>query len=434
MKVKIAYGKKGLEINIPDNIHVDVIEPLYENGIQRPEEKIKHALNKPIGVPSLNKLIKERSKVGIVFSDITRATPYNIILPPLLEVLEKKNCKIIFFNATGTHRLNTEEELRIILGEKIVKKYKIIQNNCKDKKSHSYVGTTSRGNEVFLQSDFLSCDFKIITGFIEPHFFAGFSGGGKAIMPGLALLSTIQYNHSAKNIDNSNARWGITDGNPIWEDLTEAALMVKDVFLINVAMNKNKEITGVFAGDLKMAYQEGAEYVKRHSMVQVPYLYDLVITSNSGYPLDLNLYQAVKGMSAAYQIVKEKGDIIVAAECWDGIPSNGSYERLLKKTKSPNALLEYILNTKTPVQDMWQAQIHAKICKNTKVHFYSENLADEDIISAFMIPIHNIEREIINIIEYDSESYKNMSKNFKENFRICVLPQGPLTIPYYVNK
>jgi len=422
MNYKLLYGKGALTVSLPDNLTIDVIEPRFQSGFDDPLAEISKALESPIGSGPLRTLFPTEGKVGIVFSDISRATPYQVILPPLLSVLGKKGAEIIFFNATGTHRANTKEELTAILGSDIVSTYPIVQNNCAATDKHSVVGVTSYGNQVSLLNELLACDIKILTGFIEPHFFAGFSGGGKALMPGLAKLSTIQHNHGARNIDNNQARWGVTEGNPIWEDVMEAAEMVENTFLLNVAMNRDKDITGVYAGRLREAHAEGVNFVKEQSMVRVPHLYDLVITSNSGYPLDLNLYQAVKGMSAANEIVGDGGNIIIAAYCWDGIPAHGLYGKLIQSATSPKELLQTIRDAEKPVQDMWQAQIHAKICMRATVHLYTENLSEEEIRMAFLQPVRSIEQTVSEIIKKHGE---------KESLKVCVLPEGPLTIPYY---
>ncbi len=423
MKTKLAFGKGDLEITLPDHIPIDVIEPKYVPGLKDQEQGILDALSNPVGAPPLADLVSEGTTVGIIFSDISRATPYHVILPPLLEILEQKKSKVTFFNATGTHRVNTREELISILGENIVDSYPIVQNDCTDSATHTFIGKTSRGNDVSILTSFLECDIKVLTGFIEPHFFAGFSGGAKAVMPGLALLSTIQHNHGARNIDDGESRWGITEGNPIWEDIHEAVDKVENTYLLNVAMNSDKQITKVFAGNLRKAHAEGIAYVREHAMARVPRLYDLVITSNSGYPLDLNLYQAVKGMSAAAEIVKDKGAILVAAECWDGIPSHGSYGQLLAGASSPEELLRSIRHADEPVQDMWQAQIHARICQKADVHFYTKNLTKQELTDAFLYPVETIEETVGHILgQYSGK---------KEKFSICVLPQGPLTIPYF---
>jgi lactate racemase len=426
MQVHLAYGKEGLEFALPDNLKIDVVEPKYQPGLADQMGAVADALRRPIGTRPLAERVGKGVKVGIVFSDITRATPYHIMLPPLLKILAERQAEVVLFNATGTHRPNSEEELATILGEEIVRSYPVVQNDSSDEESHTQIGTTSRGNEVFLHREFLACDLKILTGFIEPHFFAGFSGGGKAMMPGLAQLQTIQSNHGAANMDDDRARWGITTGNPVWEEVHEVADMVENTFLLNVAMNRDKEITGVFAGSLRGAHTVGVKQVRAQAMVEVPHRYELVITGNSGYPLDLNMYQSVKGMSAAFQIVNEGADILLAADCWDGIPAHGYYGSLLTSVERPRELLERIRHAEQPVQDMWQAQIHAKICERTQVHFYSENLSAEEIEGAFMIPVENIEQEVEGILE---EHLRRGGS--REEFRICVLPEGPLTIPYY---
>ncbi len=423
MKATLTYGKGDLKITLPDELQIDVIEPKYEPGLPDQMAAVADSLELPCSSAPLRERVQEGSRTAVIFSDISRATPYHVMLPPLLEVLKERKAEVTFFNATGTHRTNTRDELISILGEEIVDTYPIVQNDCTDESTHRYVGTTSRGNEVRILSEFLDHDVKVLTGFIEPHFFAGISGGGKSIMPGLAQLSTIQFNHGATHIDDAEARWGITAGNPIWEDAHEAADMVENTFLLNVAMNSDKQITKVFSGDLRAAHGEGVAYVREHAMAQVPHLYDLVITSNSGYPLDLNLYQAVKGMSAASEIVKDQGDIIVAADCWDGIPSHGAFGQLLESEDTPEKLLKSIRHAKEHIQDMWQAQIHARICEKARVHFYTKNLTEQQIRDAFMVPSVTIEDSIEKIITSSGKP--------RDQFTVCVLPQGPLTIPYY---
>lgn len=421
MDIGLSYGKIGLDIQLPDDIDVEIIEPKFEKGLDDQVGEVRKALQEPTGTAPLSELVGPEDTVGIIFSDITRATPYDILLPAIFaELPHVRKEQYVLFNATGTHRSNTKEELESILGPGIVGSYKIVQNDCEDDASHRHIGTTTGGNEIYIHSEFLDCDVKILTGFIEPHFFAGYSGGGKAIMPGLALLKTVQHNHRAAHMDHPKARWGITEGNPLWEDVREAARFAKPTFLLNIALNRNKEVTAVFAGDFEEAHKVGCAYVKEHAMSPVKEPFDIVITSNSGYPLDLNMYQAVKGMSAASQIVKDGGHIIIAADCWDGIPAHGKYGQLLTEADSLDNMLERIRTPGFAMQDMWQAQIHALICKLATVHFYSDNLSDEQIRQGFMEPCRDIGARVREII-----------KERGEKTRICVLPEGPLTIPYY---
>jgi len=343
MKVNLAYGKTGHIIELPDNLNFDIIEPLWVDRVNDPSFAITEALRNPYNSKPLRNITGKDDKIGIIFSDITRATPYNIIIPSLLEELRNiPQENITFFCANGTHRLATDEELNKILGHNIVKNYTIIQNESGKAGLYEYVGTTSSGNELFVNKEILKCNIKILTGFIEPHFFAGFSGGIKALIPGMAYSDTIKYNHSINQLSAANATWGITYGNPIWEEMMETVEFIQGLFLLNITLNKNKEITNVFAGDLLSAHKAGCQFVKESAMVPVNKLYDIVITSNSGYPLDLNIYQTVKGMSAAAQIVKEGGYIIIAAECWDGIPAGSDYETILKSVNSVDGLMEFI--------------------------------------------------------------------------------------------
>jgi len=420
MKIKLAYGKTGLEISLPDDVSVTVVEPEYVDGLLDQAGALRDALRRPIGSPPLKALVKPSDKVGIAFSDITRPTPNHLILPALLgELAHVPDEQIVLFNSTGTHRPNTEAELRGMLGDEIVDRYRIVQNDASDRDSHVLVGRTISGNDAWIHREFVECDVRIPTGFIEPHFFAGFSGGGKAIMPGLALLETVMRNHNAKNLDSPLACWGITHGNPVWEEIREVAAMVQPTFLLNVTLNRDQQITGVFAGDFEEAHAQGCAFVKEKAMVPVQEPYDIVIGSNSGYPLDLNLYQSVKGMSAASQVVKEGGSIIIAADCWDGIPDHGEYAQLLLEAKSLESLLETIRAPGFQRQDMWEAHIQALICLKADVYFYSHNLSDEQIEGALLRPCCDIEATIAELLQKHGP-----------RATICVLPEGPQTIPY----
>ena len=343
MHLRIAYGKNGLEIDLPDDRQVSVIEPCYPPPLPDPAGSIRQALRLPFGAPALSEQVRATDRVGIIFSDITRPTPHQVILPALLaELSHVPTGNITLFNALGTHRPNTAAELRGMLGDALVDNYRIVQNNAFDPDTLQYCGVTSYGHPIWINRDLAACDLKILTGFIEPHLFAGFSGGGKAIMPGMAGQQTVLGNHDARNIAHPQATWGVTWGNPIWEEIREVALSSGRVFLLNVTLDKARQVTGVFAGDLDQAHAAGCAFVKQTSMQPVPHPFDIVITTNSGYPLDLNLYQSVKGMSAASQIVRPGGAILLAAECWDGIPDHGSYGDLLRSASSPQELLERI--------------------------------------------------------------------------------------------
>jgi lactate racemase len=420
MNVKLAYGKTGYPLELSSGYNIDIIEPRWIESIKDQKLAITNALLNPYNSSPLSEIVNPGDKIAIIFSDITRATPYNVILPPLLRELRNiPKEDICFFCANGTHRLATRAELIRILGENIVREFKIIQNNANDPELHKYVGTTSSGNLVYLNREVLDCKIKILTGFIEPHFFAGFSGGGKAIIPGMAYVSTIKYNHSISQLSHEKVNWGITYGNPLWEEMMEAAELVPGLFLLNITLNRDKELTNAFAGELRSAHKAGSQFVKDSAMVPVNNLYDIVITSNSGYPLDLNIYQTVKGMSAASQIVKPGGTIIMAAECWDGIPSNSDYETILASVKSVSELMEFIKKNESTLKDTWQIYFQALIQLKADVYIFSDKLEESAIKRALFKPMKDISKLVDELV-----------RKIGPSARICVLPEGPQTIPY----
>ena len=419
MNIELAYGKKGLAIQVPDHFQTEVVEPRFIEGLSNPYQISTDTLNNPIQHPPLREVVQSHQKVAIIFNDITRSTPYHILVPALLDALKHLPDKnITFFCATGTHRPATHRELGIILGEEIVDRFRIIQNNAMQAEEFQYVGTTASGNRILFNKKLLEYDLRILTGFIEPHFFAGFSGGGKAMMPGMAYIDTIRYNHSIKNLEFPETRWGHTYGNPLWEDVMEAAEFAAPLFLLNVSMNRNKEITGVFAGDLRAAHKKGCAFVTETAMIGLDKPFDIVITSNSGYPLDLNLYQSVKGMSAAAQIVKKRGTIIIAAECWDGIPAGSDYETILNSVSSASDLMDFVRKHETSYRDTWQVFLQALILQHADVYLYS-TLDDRKVERAFINSVDDIDKLLPDLV-----------KKYGEDARICVLPEGPLTIPY----
>jgi nickel-dependent lactate racemase len=420
MIVRLPYGKAELEVDLADDLDVTIIEQPPVPGLDDPPQALRDALRNPIGSEPLSNLVGPDDKVGIVFSDITRPTPNHIILPCILEELRRSPREnITLFNALGTHRRNTPEELRDLLGDDLVDSYRIVQNDAFDPSSQTHLGRTSRGNDVWINRELTECDVKVLTGFIEPHFFAGFSGGGKAVMPGMAGQQTVLKNHAARMIRHPKAVWGMTWGNPVWEEIREVACGIDRTFLVNVSLNRDKRITGIFVGDLDAAYAAGTDFVRKTAMMPVPHAFDIVVTSNSGYPLDLNLYQSVKGMSAAAQIVREGGAIILAASCWDGIPEHGLYAQLLQDADSPQALLDTICAPGFLKQDQWQAQLQAQIQLKADVYVRTDNLTDEQIEMALLKPCGSIEATIAKLLrKHGAEA------------RICVLPEGPLTVPY----
>lgn len=420
MKVDLNYGRQGLEINLPDA--VDVLATRFIPGIPDEAEGIRKALQEPISSPPLSTLVEAGDRVIVVHTDITRATPNERILPVLLDELLSGGIAsqdITLLNGLGTHRPQTENELRGMLGDQIVDGYRCLQHDCNDDGNLVSLGETSLGNPVRINRHYMEADVRILTGFIEPHFFAGFSGGPKAILPSLAGTESVFSNHGLEMIAHPQAAWGITTGNPIWEEMGEVALRTDPTFTLNVAINTQQEITAVFAGDMLEAHSLGCVYVKRNAMVAVDASYDIVITTNSGYPLDQNLYQSVKGMSAASQVVREGGAIIIATACEDGLPDHGRYASLLAEAGTPQGILDLISQPGFSVQDQWQVQIQAQIQRRAEVYVYSDGLTDDQIQQALFLPCRDIEATVAHLQE-----------RYGPQARICVMPEGPQLIPY----
>ncbi|HEY72988.1 MAG TPA: nickel-dependent lactate racemase [Thermoflexia bacterium] len=421
MRLKLAYGRDGLWVDLPDR-NVTVVEPRFVAGLPDEKAAITQALRRPLSSLPLRELAAPKDTVAILFSDITRPTPNNRLLPPLLaELSHVPRKRITLINATGMHRANTEEELRGILGDAIVDGYRILQHDGSKQDELVNLGRTRFGHEILVNRAYAEATVKILTGFIEPHFFAGFSGGPKAVLPGVAGARLVLENHSAGMLDDPGATWGVTGGNPVWEEMLEAALKTAPTFLLNVTLNNEtpRAITGIYAGDLRAAHQAGTAAIRQTAMVAVDAPFDIVITSNSGYPLDLNLYQAVKGMSAAAQVVREGGSIIVAAECWDGIPDHGEYKNILRMASSPQALLKVLRQPGFLMVDQWEAQLQAQIQCRADIYVRNSYLSDKEIRAALLHPCRQIE-----------ETLAELLARYGPDARICVLPEGPQTIPY----
>jgi lactate racemase len=420
LKTTLAYGREGLEIRVPDS--AVLLEPRFLQGLPDESGALLSALRQPIGSPPLIDLVKPGDRVVVVHTDITRATPNDRLLPVLLAELEAAGVRredITLLNGLGTHRRQTQTELREMLGGQIVENYRSLQHDCQDDTQLVSLGTTSLGHPVRVNRTYMEADARILTGFIEPHFFAGFSGGPKAVLPSLAGAESVFTNHGLAMIADQRATWGVTEGNPIWMEMREVALRTEPTFLLNVALNSRREITGVFAGDMLAAHAVGCEFVRANAMVGVDELYDLVITTNSGYPLDQNLYQSVKGMSAASQVVREGGAIIIAAACEDGLPDHGLYAQLLVEAGSLQGLLDMIAQPGFTAQDQWQVQIQAQIQQRAEVYVYSDGLSDEQISRALFIPCRDIETTLSRLFD-----------KFGPQARLCVMPEGPQLIPY----
>ena len=417
MKVNLAYGSGHLPIEVPDD-RTMVIEPAHIDGLADEKAAVLDALQNPIGSQALLERISADTKICIAFTDITRATPNDRIIPWLLEHLGGRGDNITLLNQLGTHRPNTREELETLLTPEVVANYRVLNHEPENPDALVQVGTTADGTPALLNRHIVEADLRIVTGFIEPHFFAGFSGGVKGIMPGCAGLETVMSNHGAKNIGDPRATFGITDGNPLWEELRDIALKTGPSFVLNVTLNEQRDITNVFAGDILEAHRAGCAFVKRSAMQPVEQPFDIVVTTNSGYPLDLNLYQGVKGMSAGARVLKEGGTLILAAECREGVPGGSPLDELLRSAGSTEEILAKLSMPGFVRPEQWQAQIQALVQRKAEVLVHS--LLDEKTVAACHLK---------SCPDISAEVARRLNAEGPET-RLAVLPQGPLTIPY----
>ena len=420
MKVKLAYGKTGLVVELPDE-KTTVVQPSYLPGLPDPIGAIRTAIRDPVGgTEPLRKLAKPGNTVAISVCDITRPMPSATVLPVLLrDLTHLPDQNIVILVATGTHRANTDAELRQMLGDEIVDRYTVLNHSAFDDSTLKYAGETQDGIPIFLNRRWLESDLKITVGFVEPHFFAGFSGGPKMVAPGLAGFDTIMRLHNAEMIGHPEARWGVTVGNPIHDAIRQIADLTGVDFALDVTINRDHHITSVYAGEPSAVHRVTCRFAGTISMQPVKRPFEVVLTTNSGYPLDQNLYQAVKGMSAAAQVVKPGGSIIAAAECLDGIPDHGEYGRLLRSSSGPREILETVHTPGHNVHDQWQVQIQAQIQLKADVKLKSSYLTDEEIRGAHIEPVEDIARAVKEeLLRHGNDS------------QLCVIPEGPQTIPY----
>ena len=418
MKVHLAYGKQGLDITLPKDADSVILEPKFVPGLADEVAAMRDALRHPIGSPPLRDIVSPDHTVAIVFSDLTRPQPRDRMLPVLLQEIEAvPSEQITLINGVGTHRPNTDAELRSMLGDAIVDRYRIIQHDATNAAEMVHVGDTSHGHKAWVNAAYMQADVKILTGFIEPHIFAGFSGGPKAVFPAVSGAEMIMDNHSGEMLSDPKATWGITHGNPVWEEMCQVAQMTDPDFLFNVALNRDKGITGIFTGELIQAHEAGTAHVRSAAMVGVDEAFDVALTTNAGYPLDLNLYQSVKGISAAAQVVRRGGAILIASECWDGIPEHGNYKSLLFEADSPQSLWDQVTAPGFRTMDQWEAFLHARLCLHADIHIYADGLSDEQIRRSMLTPSRDIKATLDELIA-------------RYGPRLCVLPQGPMAIPY----
>ncbi len=418
MKIHLQYGRDGLDVEILSS-NVTELTPRHVVGLADEEAEFQRVVRHPIGAQPLREVVRSGDRVAVVIPDITRALPSDRLLPWVFEELShvpRENFTIVV--GTGSHRANTDAELAGMVGREIVSSYRIVNHQANNLETLALAGKTNEGREVFFNKQFVEADRRIVMGFIEPHFFAGFSGGYKGIFPAIADLASIMHYHRATVIADPRSTWGVLEKNPTQEQVRANGALLPVDFCVNVTLNRHRQITRFFCGEVLAAHRAGCAFVKETSMIPCARPFPIVVTSNSGYPLDQNLYQAVKGMSAAAQIIAEGGLILAAARCNDGFPSHGNFRKLLFENDSPRAILDLVMQPNFSMADQWQAQTLALILRRARVGLFSE-LTPPEVRRAHLEPVVNI-----------SERIEVELKRIGSEVPIAVLPEGPMTIPY----
>lgn len=419
MQVEMRYGYGTVAIDIPDKNLVGVLDTTETVPIANPEEAICDAISKPIASDALADIAASRETACIVISDITRPVPNKVILPPILETLEQAGIsqeKITILIATGIHRPNEGKELEEMVGRSIMNTYRIVNHFSQKPETHTFLGETHKGTPVYIDKTYLNADLKIVTGLIEPHLMAGYSGGRKAICPGLASIETMKVMHGPELMEHPKSAVGIMDGNPFHNEATEIAKMAGVDFNLNVSIDKNRQITGIFAGDIVESHRVGTKFVEQNAKTTIPQPVDAVVVSSAGYPLDTTFYQAIKGLLTAFEIVKQGGTILLVAACSEGIGSK-PFTDLLLKTDDLTVFVKGLYNPANFVIDQWQLEELAKVARKADIMFYTDGIPYQQLAKLFVHPLRN-----------PQDGIEEICKRYGDEATIAAIPEGPYVL------
>jgi nickel-dependent lactate racemase len=420
VKVDLAYGETGLSIDVPAD-RTTVVIPRQLDAVPDERAAVRAALRHPTSGAPLCDRVHAGQTVAISMCDGTRPQPRHLMIPALLDELDGiiRPEDIVVLVATGSHRGNTRAELEVMLGADVVDRVRVVNHDARDPAALRWRGHFAGDVPVWLHRAWADADVRITTGFVEPHFFAGFSGGPKLVAPGLAGLDTVLALHNARRIGHPDATWGVTVGNPVHDAVREIAEATGVDFAVDVLLDSRHRIVEVFAGDLPAEHAAACRAARRLAMVRVPDLFDVVVTTNAGFPLDQNLYQCVKGLSAGAAVVREGGSLICAAECRDGFPDHGSYRSVLASAPTPAELLRRIEARRTTVPDQWQVQVQCRAQARARVLMHTGGLTPADLAAAHFEHSADV-----------SASVRAELARFGPDATLGVLPEGPQTIAY----
>ena len=419
MRIGMRYGRGFLDVDVPDENLAGILTIQHEKPLRNPEIAVREAVESSINSLPLAQLVEGRSSACIIISDITRPVPNQVILPPILKTFEQQGIpreKIVILVATGIHRPSTEKELEEMVGVDIMSNYRIVNHLSDEPETHKYLGLTRNGTPVHIDKTYLESDVKIATGLIEPHLMAGYSGGRKAICPGIASVETMKVMHGPQILEHPSASVGVLDDNPFHIEATEIALMAGVDFNLNVAIDNKRQITGVFAGELVESHRAGCEFVEKQVTATLPYPADLVLVSSAGYPLDTTFYQAIKGLLTAAEVVKPNGSIILMAECSQGVGSK-PFTNLIFETQNLDQFIQDIYQPENFVIDQWQLEELAKVARKADIYFYTEG-----------IPLEQQQHLFVQPLQRPKEGIDQVLSKHGNDAQIAVIPEGPYVL------
>lgn len=415
MKIHLSYGKNGLDVEIPEKNLLGILSFGASKPLTNPEEAIARSLREPIGSPPLAELAAKKRSACIVVCDITRPVPNKQLLPPVLQTLEEngiaRECVTILV-ATGLHRPSTTAELDLILGDPIVSKYNVVDHHASVLAEQKFLGETARKTPVFIDKRYLDAELRITVGFIEPHLMAGFSGSRKMVAIGCAGEETIKTLHSPRVLDDARCREGSIEDNPLHHELIEISRMAGHDFVLDVALDAEKNITGVYAGDPQKAHAAGVEAVRRSVRATVKEEADIVVTTCAGFPLDLTYYQAIKGMTAALRVLKKGGMLILAAECSEGLGSE-RFTAMATRFATATEFDEWIHQHPVDI-DQWQLQECLKAVRHGDVVVVASGIRPEHRDKLFVRSADSVEEAVAQGLQ-----------KFGPQTTIAVIPKGP---------
>jgi len=418
MRVSLAYGRGQIACELPDAARVDVLEKRALAPLRDPEAALREALARPIAAPPLHELARGRKDAVIVVSDRTRPVPNALLLPPLLDALRRGGlppAAVTLQVATGLHRPCTPAELREMLGDALASGLRIVQHDARDAAAHVDLGRTRGGVPIRIDRFFLESDLRLVTGLIEPHLMAGFSGGRKAVCPGLADVETLRVAHGPELLEGRIGP-GLVEGNPLHEALLEVVRRVGVHFMANVALDRERRVASVFCGDIEHAHAAGMRFVEAESMVSLAEPADLVIASAGGDPLDATFYQAIKGIAAASAIVRQGGVILLCAALSEGVGSP-SFERLLRESADPTAFERRLAEPGFFAIDQWMIQHLCQAHRRARILLFSQGLPAERLRELLVEPVASPAQGIARALA-----------QLPAAARIAVLPQGPYVL------